>query len=160
VFLALWSIKALLLYAVAVALQLHALNLFDAFHHTFDLYFVEADRPLPLAGRDRGYELANTYSNLVSTRHQWLNLLTLNFGYHNAHHHRPSAPWYRLPEIHRRLYAGRSTPAVLPVRELLRSWHRHRVRRVLADDYGAPAEGPGRADGFVGTHGVSFLTVI
>jgi hypothetical protein len=48
----------------------------------------------------------------------------------------------------------------LPLAELLRTWHRNRVRRVLSDDYGAPGQGPGRADAFVGAHGVSFLTVI
>jgi fatty acid desaturase len=106
----------------------------------------------------------------VSTRHGWLNLLILNFGYHNAHHQRASVPWYRLPSFHRQLY-GDGHLAVMPMRELLRSWHRNRVRRVSADDYGAPQAGasqagspqgdaPRRADGFVGAHGVSFLTVV
>jgi fatty acid desaturase len=92
-------------------------------------------------------------------RHPWLNLLTLNFGYHNAHHHRPSLPWYRLPALHRSLF-GAATPAVMPLRELLRTWHRNRVRRVCAEGYGAFGEGVGRADSFVGAHGVSFLTVV
>jgi fatty acid desaturase len=96
---------------------------------------------------------------LVSARFPWLNLLILNFGYHNAHHQRASVPWYRLPGYHRSLYGDR-TPAVMPLSELLRSWHRNRVRRVSSDDYGVPRQGAGRADGFVGAHGVSFLTVI
>jgi fatty acid desaturase len=157
--LGLWSWKALLLYGVAALLLLHVLNFFDAFHHTFDQYFVAADQPLPLGGRDRRYEQANTYSNVVSRRFPWLNLLTLNFGYHNAHHHRPQAPWYRLPALHKKLY-GNQTPAVLALPELLRTWHINRVRRVISDDYGGPSEGPGRADHFIGAHGVSFLTVI
>src|ERR1700730_11299749 len=85
-----WSLKALMFYVLATALQLHALNFFDAFHHSFEQYFVAADEPVPVAGRDREYEHAHTYSNLISTRLAWLNLLTLNFGYHNAHHHRAS----------------------------------------------------------------------
>jgi fatty acid desaturase len=154
-----WSLRALLLYALAAVAFLHVLNFFDAFHHTFPQYFVAADEPVPMTGRDRHYEHANTYSNVISRRHPWLNLLTLNFGYHNAHHHRPSMPWYRLPALHRDLY-GEQDRGLLPVVELLRTWHRNRVRRVLSDDYGSPAAGPGGADHFVGAHGVSFLTVV
>ena len=154
-----WSLKALMFYVLATALQLHALNFFDAFHHSFEQYFVAADEPVPMAGRDREYEHAHTYSNLISLEHPWLNLLTLNFGYHNAHHHRASVPWYRLPALHRDLY-GEPSDAVLPLSELLRTWHRNRVRRVIAEDYGVPFPGPGGADKFVGAHGVSFLTVV
>lgn len=157
--LGLWSLKAPLLYLLAVLLQLHVLNFFDAFHHTFEQYFIGDDEPVPMAGRDRRYEQLNTYSNVISRRHPWLNLLTLNFGYHNAHHHRPSMPWYRLPALHRQLY-GENPQALLPLAQLVATWHRNRVRRVLSDDYGAPTCGPGGADAFVGAHGVSFLTVI
>ena len=159
VLLALWSLKALILYFVAMLVLLHVLNFFDAFHHTFLQYFVEPEQPVPMDGRDRAYELAHTYSNLISRRHGWLNLLTLNFGYHNAHHQRPQAPWYRLPALHRELYGDRDL-CVLPLRELLGTWHRNRVRRVAQEEYGAPGAGRGRADGFVGAHGVSFLTVV
>ncbi len=157
--LGLWSLKALLLYLLALLLQLHVLNFFDAFHHSFEQYFVEPEQPVPLHGRDRAYEQRNTYSNLISRRHPWLNLLTLNFGYHNAHHQRPSVAWYRLPAVHRDLY-GEHALSVLPLPELLSTWYRNRVRRVIADDYGVPGAGPRRADDFVGAHGVSFLTVV
>jgi fatty acid desaturase len=157
--LGLWSWKALLLYGVATLLFLQVLNFFDAFHHTFEQYFVAADQPLPSNGKDRRYEHANTYSNLVSRRYPALNLLTLNFGYHNAHHHRASVPWYKLPSLHADLY-GEDPLATLPLSELLKTWHRNRVRRVNSDDYGGPTQGPGRADHFVGAHGVSFLTVV
>jgi len=157
--LAWWSLKAFALYWLATLLFLHVLNFFDAFHHTFEQFFVAPDQALPPVIRERNYEQANTYSNLISKRHPWLNLLTLNFGYHNAHHHRASLPWYRLPALHRSLY-GEETPAVMPLRELLRTWHRNRVRRVCADDYGTLGSGPGRADNFVGAHGASFLTVV
>lgn len=159
VLLAAWSVKALVLYVVAYGLLLHVLNFFDAFHHTFDQFFTEAETPVPMNGRDRVYEQANTFSNLISTRWPVLNLLTLNFGYHNAHHERAAVPWYRLPALHAELY-GDTSRAVLPLRELLVTWHRHRVRRVDAHDYGGLGEGHGRADTLVGAHGVSFLTVI
>lgn len=155
-----WSSKAALLYLLAVLLELHVLNFFDAFHHTFEQYVVEPHQPVPMARRrNRAYEQANTYSNLLSSRHSWLNALILNFGYHNAHHHRPSVPWWRLPALHKDLY-GNHTPAVISVRDLLLTWHRNRVRRVLAEDYGAPAADTRRADSFIGAHGVSFLTVV
>jgi len=154
-----WSLKALALYAVAALLLLHVLNFFDAFHHTFEQYFVQANEPVPMSGRDRAYEQAHTYSNLISARHAWLNLLTLNFGYHNAHHHRPQMPWYRLPRLHRELYGDRNL-CVMPLRELLYTWHRNRVRRVVAGFYGEPGSGAGRADTFIGAHAVSFLTVV
>jgi fatty acid desaturase len=152
--------KAALLYSVAYWLLLTTLNFFDAFHHTFGQYFTDADAPVPMHGRDRAYEQANTYSNVVSARWPLLNLLTLNFGYHNAHHERAAVPWYRLPALHAELFGG-SRRELMALRELLRSFHRNRVRRVLDAGYGTVgAPGAGRADSFVGAHGVSFLTVV
>ena len=159
VLLAAWSLKALLLYCVAYGLLLHALNFFDCFHHSFEHFTVAGDEPVPMNGRDRAYEQANTYSNLVSIRYPWLNLVILNFAYHNAHHHRASLPWYRLPALHRELY-GADPRQVLPLRALLANWHRYRVLRVTAEDYGAPESDAQAAAGFIGAHGVSFLTVI
>jgi len=172
VLLGLYAVKAVLLYGIAVLLQMRVLNFFDAFHHTFEQYCVLPEEPLPLNGRSRAYEQANTYSNLISMRAPWLNLLVLNFVYHNAHHHRPSAPWWRLPAVHQNLYgnpvltadgaapctAGRA--ALLTSRELLATWHRNRVRRVFEEGYGAVGEGPRRGDTFIGAHGASFLTVV
>lgn len=147
-------------YVVAWSLMLTTLNFFDAFHHTFDQYFTNDEHvEVPMNGRDRAYEQANTYSNVVSVTHPWLNLLTLNFGYHNAHHERAAVPWYRLPALNRELYGDRALQ-LLPVPELLKAFHRHRLRRILDDDYGSVGVGRGRADGFAGAHGVSFLTVV
>ena len=157
--LAWWSPKAAVLYFLAYGLLLHVTNFFDAFHHTFEQYFTEADVAVPLDGRDRDYEQAHTYSTLVSSRWPVLNRLTLNFGYHNAHHERAAVPWYRLPSLHHELY-GERVRAVLPLSELLVTWHRNRVARVDSADYGGIGEGPGRADRFVGAHGVSFMTVV
>jgi fatty acid desaturase len=154
-----WSLKAALLYFVAYALLLATLDFFDAFHHTFEQYFTNADAPVAMGNRDRDYEQANTYSNVVSAGLPWLNLLTLNFGYHNAHHERASVPWYRLPALHRELF-GSSARELMAVSEVVRSFHRNRLKRVLDDDYGKVGAGPARADGYVGAHGVSFLTVV
>lgn len=151
--------KAALLYLAAQGLLLVVLNFFDAYHHTFEQFFVAAETPVPMDGRDRHYEQVHTYSNVVSVRLPVLNLLTLNFGYHNAHHERASEPWYRLPALNRELF-GQAHRELMPLSELVRTHHRHRLRRILDEGYGSVGEGPGRTEGYLGAHGVSFLTVV
>jgi len=157
-----WSLKALLLYLAAYMVFVTVLRFADCFQHTYDSYPILDDAPVPKDKlRDAAYEQANTFSNVVGIDSFWLNLLWLNFGYHNAHHERPTLPWYRLPAYHRKLY-GDDHVQVIPVRTLLKSFHINRVRRVISDDYGmvAPHGTPGRADGFLGAVGVSFLTAV
>ena len=50
----------------------------------------------------------------------------------------------------------------IAVPQLLKAFHQHRVTRVLSSDYGEVRgpEVPGRADGFIGAVGVSFLTAV
>jgi len=154
------SVKALLLYALSYVIFLTVLRFMDAFQHTYEVFAsrsLEAAAPDPR--RDLRYEYENTYSNLITERWGWLNLLVLNFPYHNAHHVRPSAPWHRLPALHRTLYAERD-PQVITCRQLLSSYHRHRVARILAEDYGTVAASGDRVGGFLGAVGVSFLTAV
>jgi fatty acid desaturase len=150
-----------LLYAVAWMIMLSVLRFADAYQHTYEAFAVLEDGgKLPEdKRRDRSYEQQNTYSNVVSERWPVLNLLLLNFSFHNAHHEKPVAPWYRLPKLHAELY-GSTYNQVIPMRKLLGSFHRYRVRRVLDDDYGVVSEGPGKADNFYGAVGVSFLTAV
>ena len=51
---------------------------------------------------------------------------------------------------------------VVPVSQLLKAFHQHRLTRVLSGDYGQVLDPSvvGRADGFVGAVGVSFLTAV
>lgn len=157
-----WSVKALLLYFAAYLVFVTVLRFADCFQHTYDAYPILDETPIPADKvRDRAYEQANTYSDIVSLDSTWLNLVWLNFGFHNAHHERPTAPWHRLPAFHRELYPVQHAQ-VITVRELLRSFHINRVKRVLSSDYGAvqPLGVNGRADGFVGAVGVSFLTAV
>lgn len=160
--LGLLSVKALLLYFAAYLVFVTLLRFADCFQHTYDAYPILNNAPIPADKvRDRVYEQANTFSDIVGMNHPWLNLLWLNFGFHNAHHERPTMPWYRLPAYHRELYAD-DYAQVITVRELLRSYHINRVKRVLSVDYGqvrAPGT-PGRADDFLGAVGVSFLTAV
>jgi len=156
------SVKALLLYFAAYMVFITVLRFADCFQHTYDAYPILDDAPIPKDKlRDAAYEQANTFSNVVGIDSFWLNLLWLNFGYHNAHHERPTLPWYRLPAYHRQLY-GDDYVQVIPVSTLLKSFHINRVKRVISDDYGAvaPHGTPGRADGFLGAVGVSFLTAV
>jgi fatty acid desaturase len=158
--LALISVKAVLLYALAYVLFLHVLRFFDAFQHTYEVFPSRSLAPAPVdPRRTRRYEYENTYSNLLSERWAWLNVVVLNFPYHNAHHERTGESWYRLPALHRSLY-GSKDQQVVTCRELVRSYHRHRVKRVLADDYGSVAADGERASAFLGAVGVSFLTAV
>jgi fatty acid desaturase len=158
--LALISVKAALLYALSYLLFLTVLRFLDAFQHTYEVFAsssLEAAAPDPR--RDLRYEYENTYSNLLGERWWWLNLLVLNFPYHNAHHVRPSVIWYRLPALHRSLY-GEEDAQVITCRELLASYHRYRVARVFAENYGSVSATGNRAGGFLGAVGVSFLTAV
>lgn len=160
------SLKALLLYCLAVLVFITLLRFADCFQHTYIAYPILDDTPLPKEMiRDRAYEQANTFSDVVGVGGGWttrlLNMVWLNFGFHNAHHDRPTMPWYRLPAYHRELYPA-DYAQVVTVGALLRSFHVNRVKRILADDYGSVAAvgEPGRANGFLGAVGVSFLTAV
>jgi fatty acid desaturase len=154
------SAKALVLYALAYLIFLNVLRFMDAFQHTYEVFASRSLEAAPVdPRRDLRYEYENTYSNLVGERWRWLNLLVLNFPYHNAHHVRPGTPWYRLPALHRSLY-GDEDPQVIACRHLVASYHRHRVARVLAENYGSVSATGDRAGGFLGAVGVSFLTAV
>lgn len=150
------SPRALLLYVPASLLFLHMMRFFDVHQHTYEVWeTLERQRDTRDARFDRDYEQRNTFSNLLSARHPRLNLLALNFPYHNAHHVKPTVPWHRLPALHRELF-GDDSRQVLPFARLLRSYHRYRVPRVLNGD--APGMDVGDGRHFVGVVGVSFLT--
>jgi fatty acid desaturase len=144
------SVEAFLLYLVAYMIMLHALRFTDAYQHTYDAFAVLEEGEVPDDKvRDRDYEQANTYTNLVSVAHP-----------HNAHHERPIVPWHELPALHAKLFPGEHVQT-LPMAELLRGYHRDRVARILSDDYGeVKTSGTRRADGFLGAAGVSFLTAV
>ena len=158
--LALVSLKALLLYALSYLLFIHVLRFMDAFQHTYEVFPSHSLSPAPPdPRRTRQYEYQNTYSNLLATRWSWLNLLVLNFPYHNAHHTKTGVPWYELPSLHRALY-GAADPQMIRCRDLISGYHRHRLERVLAEDYGSVAQDGRRASAFIGAVGVSFLTAV
>ncbi|WP_276669488.1 fatty acid desaturase family protein [Thalassolituus oleivorans] len=146
--------QALVGYCLAYVLFIHVLRLMDMHQHTYDVV-VGVDEKGHLRP-DADYERQNTYSNPLGNS-RLINLLVLNFGYHNAHHEKPTAPWYRLPALHRELYGDKPTLNTFPIREVLSNLHRHRVARVIASD---TTRMGGETPNFVGLYGVSFLTTI
>ena len=147
-------------FSIAYLLFLTALFIADAYAHTYELFLVsDVNEKIEKNGRDRTYDMQHTYSNLISERRPVLNLLNLNFGYHTAHHYRPAEPWYRLPKVHNEKFPPDS-PQVLPYKEIWRSFRINRLGRIEAEEAGDVGTGAGRADNFLGVHGVSFLSLV
>ncbi len=149
------SLKALLLYFVAYINMIHILRFVDCFQHTYEVF--EIGSPIPK--RDRAHEQANTFSNLISMKHRWLNLLLLNFGYHNAHHELMKCPWYRLPDLDRACFKGTEAQYVT-LSQLLWNYHRFRVSRIFSGQGTAIDEaGDLNLENFYGGIEVSFLVL-
>lgn len=147
----------LIMYALAYMLFLIVMRFMDAHQHTYEIFETLDQKRGEEAKRfDAAYEERNTFSNVISTNYPWLNLLVLNFGYHNAHHRKPIMPWYRLPGLHQELYAADSRQ-ILPFVNLLKAYHEYRVPRILNEDEG-DVTGLEKGRRFVGVNGVSFLT--
>jgi acyl-lipid omega-6 desaturase (Delta-12 desaturase) len=141
-----WQPKAAVLYCVAYLIMMQVLRFTDSLQHDYgyrlNLY---TDERSPHKG-DKEWEQEHTFSVPLSLRHSWINLLTLNFGYHNAHHARSSAPWYRLPAIHRSMF-GDNPEVVVPLAKQLAIFHRGRVRRIIKwDDKATDARIPSGGD--------------
>ena len=155
--LATYSYKILLLYPLAYSLFLIVMRFMDIHQHTYELFeTLDNKRGAEAEKYNHEFEQKNTYSNLISIKYPWLNLLVLNFPYHNAHHEQPIRPWYALPKLHKELY-GNNEEQVLSFTDLVKSYSRYRVERVLNED---PIEMPVKSlkDQFIGVDGVSFLT--
>jgi fatty acid desaturase len=147
------SLKALLLYFLAYIGTIHALRWLDAFQHTYEAFLPGTILPK----RDRAHEQANTYSNLFSRRHFWLNLLLLNFGYHNAHHALMKCPWHSLHELDRELFPNDDTQHI-SLRQQLINYHRFRIARLFAGPGATTDElGDRTYEQFYGAVDVSFL---
>lgn len=147
------SWKTLLLYLVSYVSFVNIMRFVDAFHHTYEYVVVGHD----FLQRDRHYEQSHTFSNLVSTKHPWLNLLFLNFGYHNAHHHNMSVSWHELPRLHRKLYA-RSEGGLLPLHQLIGNYHCFRISRLFSGQGDASLGRKEAIASFTGGVAVSLLT--
>lgn len=125
--------KAAVLYCVAYVIMIHVLRFMDSLQHDYGYRLsLYTDERSPNRGNAR-WEQEHTFSVPLSLRYSRLNWLTLNFGYHNAHHARPTTPWYRLPAVHREMY-GDDPDAVIPLGAQLAIYHRGRTRRIVKWD--------------------------
>ena len=149
------SLKALMLYFLAYVGMITVLRFIDAFQHTYEAF--PAGTKLPK--RDRNHEQLHTYSNLISYRYPWLNLLILNFGYHNAHHAVMKCPWHSIQELNLELAQNKSVN-YMSLFQQLANYHHYRVARLI--------DGQGDASGvmsdrnyekFYGAVDVSFITL-
>ncbi|MCX7058240.1 MAG: fatty acid desaturase [Proteobacteria bacterium] len=147
-------------YVIAYLLMMTVLRFMDALQHDYGgVPVLFEDVVMPHRG-DRIFEQAHTFSNPLSLRHDWLNLLVLNFGYHNAHHAQPITPWFRLPALHRQLN-GESTERLILFGASWKSFHRYRLSRVVGESTSEEGENylelACRGD-VSGGNAVSFLT--
>ena len=128
-----FSPKAGLLYVMAYLWMVTILRFMDSLEHDYpyrlNLY---TDERSPHKG-DLGWEQEHTFSPLISLRFDWVNWLVLNFGHHNAHHAKPTTPWFRLPELHRELF-GSSPDRIIPLSSQLTIFHKYRTNRIMHDD--------------------------
>ena len=155
ILLGIFSIKALLLYFFSYLGMITVLRFIDAFQHTYEAFLAGTKLPK----RDRDHEQLHTYSNLVSRRYPWLNLLILNFGYHNAHHAVMKCPWHSIAELDREL-AQNQTVNYMSLSQQLISYHRHRLARLITGQGDATGEmGDRNYEQFYGAVDVSFITL-
>jgi fatty acid desaturase len=155
--------KVALLYVVAYLIMMHVLRFMDSVQHDYPYNTTLFDYETPPHKGDFEWEQRHTFSNPLSLRFPKLNWLTLNFGYHNAHHSDMNLPWYRLPQLHYEL-TGNDPNYVIPFSAQLKLYHRNRVKRIYnpqPDDYPTGAEYLRIAQsgsGPIGGNAASFLT--
>ncbi|MGF1589882.1 MAG: fatty acid desaturase family protein [Pleurocapsa sp.] len=148
------SFKALLLYFFSYVGMITVLRWMDAFQHTYEAF--PAGTKLPK--RDGNHEQLHTYSNLISYRYPWLNLLVLNFGYHNAHHAVMKCPWHSIPELNMKL-SQTKTVNYISLSQQLANYHCHRITRLIAGQADTSGEmGKKNYEQFYGAVDVSFIT--
>ena len=157
------SPRAFLLYVAASLIVLHVLRFMDMLQHDYPYNLTLYRGPRSPHRGDRAWEQEHTFSNPLSLKHERLNWLVLNFGFHNAHHADMRLPWYRLPALHREL-TGNDPARVIPFRSQLRLYHANRVLRVYNPQPDGYPKGQAYLDtaregaGPVGGNAASFLT--
>jgi len=124
--------KVAILYAIAFMGMMTILRFMDSLQHDYEYNLTLFSQTAGPRNGDREFEQEHTFSNPHALPHTRLNWLTLNFGFHNAHHEKASIPWYRLPALHIELY-GEGPTNVIPLWPQLVIFHRHRVRRIVGE---------------------------
>tara|TARA_R110001592_G_scaffold295594_2_gene565734 strand:+ start:88606 stop:89649 length:1044 start_codon:yes stop_codon:yes gene_type:complete len=122
-----------ILYAIAYMGMIIVLRFMDSLQHDYAYHTNLFGGVLSEHKGDRNWEQEHTFSNFISHRYPALNLLVLNFCYHNAHHAKPTTPWFNLPRVHREL-VGDSAEKIIPLKPQLILYHRNRCGRIAFDD--------------------------
>jgi omega-6 fatty acid desaturase (delta-12 desaturase) len=163
--LAAWSLKAALLYVLAYLMMMTVLRFMDSLQHDYPYHLTLFSEPYAEHRGDLAWEQEHTFSNVISFRWEWPNWLVLNFGYHNAHHAKPTTPWFKLPKLHRELF-GEDPARVIPLWPQLKLFQRYRSYRIFHD---APGLTEVEGDDFLraarqaqvtGGNAASFLTAL
>ncbi|MGI9294075.1 MAG: fatty acid desaturase [Pseudomonadales bacterium] len=155
--------KVAVLYATAYMLMITVLRFMDSIQHDYGYRtnLFEGERS-PHKG-DSDWEQEHTFSPMISFTRPWANWLVLNFTYHNAHHAKPTTPWFELPRLHGELF-GDDPANIIPLGPQLLIFHRHRVARVrsypprLREVEGAAFLQAAQRAQVVGGNAASFLT--
>ena len=160
--LAILAPKAALLYVVAYLFMMTVLRFMDSLQHDYGYNLTLFDFERPPRKGEFEWEQEHTFSNPHSLRWPRLNWLTLNFGYHNAHHHDMNVQWYKLPALHYEMY-GSDPTVVIPLWAQLKMFHRNRVSRVMGNHEGDEPWGheflvEARKANVSGGNAASFLT--
>jgi fatty acid desaturase len=153
-------------YLIAYGLMLHVLRFMDALQHDYGSNPILYEEAAVSRFGGRATEQQHTFSNPLTFHHDLPNWLVLNFGFHNAHHLRPTVPWYRLPAYYRE-HVSDDPASVIPFRQQWKMYARHRVARV--DHRGGPFDAAqeamqadylaaARRGELYGGNAVSFLT--
>ena len=121
--------KVAVLYVIAYLIMMHILRFMDSVQHDYPYSTTLFETSRASHKGDADWEQEHTFSNTLSLRFPRLNWLTLNFGYHNAHHADMNVPFYRLPELHDEL-SGNDPNFVIPFSAQLKLYHNNRVSRI------------------------------
>jgi omega-6 fatty acid desaturase (delta-12 desaturase) len=155
--------KVALLYAIAYLIMMHILRFMDSVQHDYPYHLTLFETTRAPHKGDAEWEQEHTFSNTLSLRFPRLNWLTLNFGYHNAHHANMNLPFYRLPALHAEL-SGNDAHYVIPLGAQLKLYHRNRVLRIYNPQPGDYPQGKEylrtaqSGVGAIGGNAASFLT--
>jgi len=155
--------SALIGYAIAYMLMIIVLRFVDGLEHDYPYHLNLFTDEVSEHKGDLEWEQVHTFSPILSWRFERVNWLILNFGYHNAHHAKPTAPWFELPKLHRTLF-GNDPKTVIQLWPQLKMYHRYRAYRIFHDAPGVEAvEGKAfleaaQAAKLTGGNAASFLT--
>ena len=154
---------ALLGYCLAYMMMIIVLRFVDGLEHDYPYHLNLFTDEVSEHKGDLVWEQEHTFSPILSWRYPWVNWLILNFGYHNAHHAKPTAPWYELPSLHKQRF-GDDPNNVIRLWPQLVMYHRYRAFRIFHDAPGIePASGKAflkaaQAARLTGGNAASFLT--